>query len=120
MGSRSQRSGIRSHLEQGSAGHAEQVHSYGEFPEEFSGNVTQPSPLQPVQDKVQVGSDLDSSGPLIERPALTCWGKGMKGNEHVDSALLPPRPFLSFNLGSGTCSPESLNMRPDPGACSLN
>lgn len=71
----SQRSGTGNHLEQGGAGHTEQVHSYGEFPEEFSGNVAQPGPLQPVQDEVQVGPDLDSSGPLIERSALTC-GEG--------------------------------------------
>lgn len=75
MGLGTQRSGVRSHLEQGGSRHTKQVHSYGEFPEELSGNVTQPSPLQPVQDKIQVGSDLDSSGPLIERSALTCEGR---------------------------------------------
>ena len=75
MGLGTQRSGVGSHLEQGGARHTKQVHSYGEFPEELSGNVTQPSPLQLVQDKIQVGSDLDSSGPLIEWSALTCGGR---------------------------------------------
>ena len=75
VGLGTQRLGVRSHLEQGGARHTQQVHSYGEFPEELSGNVTQPSPLQPVQDKIQVGSDLDSPGPLIERSALTCGGR---------------------------------------------
>lgn len=38
----------------------------------------------------------------------------MRSNGCMDPALLPPRPFLSFSLGSGTRSPESLRMRPEP------
>lgn len=83
------RSGISSHLEKGGAGHAKEVHSYREFPEEFSGNVTQPGPLQPVQDKVQVRSDLDRSGPLIERSTLTC------GEEYERQWVCGPGPPTS-------------------------
>lgn len=65
----------RSHLEQGGTGYTQQVHGNGELPEELSGNVTQPGPLQPIQNEIQVGSDLDGSRPLIERSALTCLGR---------------------------------------------
>lgn len=72
------------HLKQAAFGHAQQVGCIAKLPEEFCGDVPKANSLQPVQDEVQVGSDLHRLGPLEERLGATWkWVVGGRQGERV-------------------------------------